>query len=176
MQIYCIYIQTLCAIKSKMKRIGIVIVLTGILIGCQYSTKEDTIVSDFNIELRHFFGAEGYTVHYFVNQDSLKLRYDCDFENCKDTLLYETKLDEAKVKDLYSFLIESKYDTLKSKYVNDGFDGRYTFIKISGDSIVKKNIRMERYRHELIEELLDKVDLSIPEIKYRLYRHKYEEK
>lgn len=159
--------------KNKMKRISIIILLTGILIGCQNSNKEDVIVSDFNIELRHFFGAEGYTVHYLVNQDSLKLRYDCDFENCKDTLLYQTKLDEAKVKDLYSFLAESKYETLKNKYINDGHDGRHTFIRISGDSIPKKNIRMERFRHELIEKLIDKVDLSIPEIKYRLYRHKY---
>lgn len=158
------------------KPICTIVLLIGILIGCQNSTKEDVIVNDFHIELRHFFGAEGYTLHYFVSQDSLKLRYDCDFESCSDTLLYEIKLNESKVKDLYSFLLKSKYDTLKTKYINDGFDGRYTFIKIEGDSIPKKNIRLERYRHELIEKLLDKVDLSIPNVKYRLYRHKYEEK
>lgn len=159
-----------------MKRISMVLLLIGILVGCQNSTKEDITVSDFNIELRHFFGAEGYTVHYFVNQDSLKLRYDCDFENCKDTLLYQTNLDVIKVKEFYLFLLQSKYDTLKSRYINDGFDGRYTNIKISGDSIPSKNIHTERYRHEQIEKLIDKVDLLIPEKKYRLYRHKYEEK
>ncbi len=159
-----------------MKRITIIILLTGILVGCQNSTKKDVIVNDFNVELRHFFGAEGYTVHYFVNQDSLKLRYDCDFENCKDTLLYQTNLNVVKVKELYSFLLQSKYDTLKSRYINDGFDGRYTDIKISGDSIPSKYIHLERYSHEQIEKLIDKVDLLIPEKKYRLYQYKYEEK
>lgn len=150
--------------------------MTGILVGCQNSTKKEILVSVFNVELRHFFGAEGYTVHYFVNQDSLKLRYDCDFENCKDTLLYQINLDKVKVKELYSFLLKSKYDTLKSSYINDGFDGRYTDIKISGNSIPSKNIHLERYRHEQIEKLIDKVDLLIPEKKYRLYPYKYTEK
>ncbi|MCU4158416.1 hypothetical protein J1N10_20760 [Carboxylicivirga sp. A043] len=66
------------------------------------------------------------------------------------------------------------YDRLESHYETDGLDGRCTDIKISGDSIVSKNISLVRYQHKTIEKLIDKVDLLIPDIEYRLYRYKYE--
>lgn len=83
-------------------------------------------------------------------------------------------LDQEIVSDFYSFLVNLKYDTLKSHYETDGFDGRYSDVKISGDFISSKNISFIRYQHETIEKLIDNVDLLIPDIKYRLYRYKYE--
>lgn len=141
-----------------------------LLFGC----RSDIPVRNFNIELRHFFGAEGYTLYYILNQDSLKLRYNCDFENCKDTLIYKIPLNQELVSDFYTFLANLKYDKLDSRYETDGLDGRFTDVKISGDSIPTKSIHLVRYQHETIEKLIDKVDLLIPDIKYRLYRYKYE--
>lgn len=159
-----------------MKNIVIIILLAGILGGRKNITNQDTEVNSFDIELEHFFGAAGYTVRYFVNQDSLKLRRNCDFQNCKDTLIYQVGLEEGDAKKLYSFLIESRFDTLDNNYIRDGEDGGHTLVKISGDSIPEKSITLERYRHDLIEKLIGRVDLLIPEIKYRLYRYKYKEK
>ena len=158
-----------------MKNIVITILLVGILGAGKGITNQDTEVNSFDIELKHFFGAAGYTVKYLVNQDSLKLRRNCDFPNCKDTLIYQIKLEEDDAKKLYSFLVASRFDTLKNNYITDGEDGRQTFVKISGDSLPEKMILLEDYNHDLIEQLIDRVDLLIPEIKYRLYRYKYKE-
>lgn len=156
-----------------MGRLKILLTSVMIVISCKSPDSNDFEVNKFNIEMKHFYGAEGYSLKYVLNQDSLKLRYDCDFENCKDTLLYKVKLEGERAKAIYSFLRKSEFDTLKKSYINDGLDGRYTFVKISGDSIFNKKIRLERFSHSLIEELIEKVDASIPETKYRLYSHKY---
>ncbi len=153
-----------------MKRIIIAVIGIGILAGCK--PKEE---QNFRVDLEHFFGVEGFTLHYVANQDSLKLYYNCDFEGCKDTLIYQTMLDKKVAADFFSFLTDLKYDTLKNSYETSGFDGRYTTVQISGSSIPNKTIRLVRYEHETVEKLIDRVDLLIPEVKYRLYSYKYEE-
>lgn len=153
-----------------MKQLVIAIIGMGLLIGCKPQATQN-----FRVDLEHFFGAEGYTLHYIVNRDSLKLYYNCDFENCKDTPVYRMPLSKEATDDFYTFLTELRYDTLKNKYITDGFDGRYTTVQIEGHSIPKKKVKLERYDHETIEQLIDQVDLLIPEIKYRLYSYKYKE-
>ena len=145
--------------------------LIGIVILLSFLPKNPP--KNFKVELRHFYGAEGYIVHYFLDQDSLKLRYNCDFSGCKDTLLYQISLEREKTAAFYSYLTSMRYDTLKNTYEGGGSDGRFSMIKIAGDSLPVKEIRLERYRHESIEHLIDEVDLMIPDIRYRLYRHKY---
>jgi len=135
--------------------------------------KSLTEAHNYKVELKHFYGSEGFTVHYFVNQNSIKVRYNCDFENCKDKLIYQTKLDRQKSTNFYSFLTSTNFDTLKSDYERNGFDGRYTTVKISGDSFKSKTINLVRFEHPIIEQLINEEDLLIPEIKYRLYSHKY---
>lgn len=149
-----------------MRKTLILLITLALIAGC----KEE---KHFQVELKHFFGAEGYTVHYFLNQDSLMLRYNCDFENCKDTLLYQTRLDNQKANEFYQFLSTLKIDTLKDKYETSGFDGRHTTIKASFGNSKVKEVNLKRFRHSIIERLIDKVDSLIPINKYRLYSHKY---
>ena len=151
-----------------MRKFMVFIIGLGLLCGCNSTMP----VRNFNVEIRHFFAAEGYILLYKINQDSLSLRYNCDFEDCNDTLIYQIPLSQKSVLNFYSFLNELKYDTLKSNYETDGFDGRFTDVKISGDSIPSKSIRLVRYQHETIEKLLDNVDILIPDKKYRLYQSK----
>ena len=113
-------------------------------------------------------------MHYIINQDSLKLRNNCDFKNCKDTLIYQSELNHERFSYFSVFLVNLRSDTLKNKYKRDETDGRYTDVKISEDSISSKNISLVRYQNETIEKLIDKVDLLIPDIEDRLYGYKYQ--
>ncbi|BAO74373.1 hypothetical protein [Winogradskyella sp. PG-2] len=148
------------------KRI-IILTITFIIVGCQSESRID----NFNLEVRDFDGSQGYWLTYKINQDSLKIHYNCDFENCKDTILHSIKLDKIKVQKLYSFLKESRLDTLKRKYRNEGYDGLNLQIKISGDSLYDKRISLQRYRHPVIENLMTEIDKSIEVKKYKYHRY-----
>ena len=150
-----------------MKRIHIIILLLITLVGC--STRPN--VQSFTIDITHFYGAEGYTLHYILNKDSVSLQYNCDFEDCKDTLLYRGKLNPDSVSIFYEYLIDMKYSSLKDHYENEGLDGRYTTIRISGKDIPTKKIEIIRYRQEKIDTFLHKFDRLIPNKKYRLFQH-----
>ncbi len=58
-----------------MRTLITIIIGVILIIGCNPQMP----VRNFNIELRHFYSAEGYTLYYNVNQDSLRIKYNCDF-------------------------------------------------------------------------------------------------
>jgi hypothetical protein len=149
--------------------IGQIIILTlaFIIVGCQSESQID----NFNLEIRDFDGSQGYWLTYKINQDSLKIHYNCDFENCKDTILHSIKMDKRRVQKLYSFLKENRLDTLKKRYLNEGYDGLNLQVKISGDSLYDKRISLQRYRHPIIENLMTEIDKSIEVKKYKYHRY-----
>ena len=137
-----------------------------LIIACQ----KNTTVGDFNIQIRDFDGSNGYWLTYSVNKDSLHIRYNCDFENCKDTLLYSTKMQEENADRLFYFLKNKRLDTLKREYINEGFDGLSLDVKISGDSLYDKRISIRRFHHFLIEDLMNEIDKSIEIEKLRYHQ------
>lgn len=152
-----------------MKRVTKITLLLNFLV-LTMACQKDTTVRDFNIEIRDFDGSNGYSLTYKINKDSLHIHYNCDFENCKDTLLYSTKLKEENADKLFSFLKNKRLDTLKREYINEGFDGLSLDIKISGDSLYDKRISIRRFRHFLIEDLMLEIDKSIEVEKLRYHQ------
>jgi site-specific recombinase XerD len=152
-----------------MKRVTKITLLFNFLV-LTMACQKGTTVCDFNIEIRDFDGSNGYWVTYNVSKDSLHIHYNCDFENCKDTLLYSTKLQEENADRIFSFLKNKRLDTLKREYINEGFDGLSLDIKISGDSLYDKRISIRRFHHFLIEDLLNEIDESIEVEKLRYHQ------
>lgn len=144
----------------------IISLLVITLAGC--STKPH--VQNFTIDITHFYGAEGYTLHYILNKDSVSLQYNCDYEGCKDTLVYKEKLNPDSVSIFYEYLLNMKYSSLENHYENDGCDGRYTTIQISGKNIPTKKIEIVRYHQNEIDTFLHNFDRLIPNKKYRLFK------
>ena len=122
------------------------------------------------MEIRDFDGSAGYMLNYKINNDSLKIHYDCDFENCKDTIIYAIELNKRKTSEFYKYLKMNTTDTLKTRYREDGFDGLNLYVKISGDSLKPKKIKLERYFHPEIKKLIVEMDKLIPEEKYKYFR------
>ncbi len=152
-----------------MKRVTKITLLLNFFV-LTMACQKDTTVCDFNIEIRDFDGSNGYSLTYKINKDSLHIHYNCDFENCKDTLLYSTKLKEENADKLFSFLKNKRLDTLKREYINEGFDGLSLDIKISGDSLYDKRISIRRFHHFLIEDLLNEIYKSIKVEKLRYHQ------
>lgn len=151
---------------KRVTKIALLLNFLVLIMACQ----KDTTVRDFNIEIRNFDGSNGYWLTYNVSKDSLHIHYNCDFENCKDTLLYSTKLQEENADRIFSFLKNKRLDTLKREYINEGFDGLSLDIKISGDSLYDKRISIRRFHHFLIEDLLNEIDKSIEAEKLRYHQ------
>ena len=151
--------------KNLLKRTIILIFIVSVN-SCQTKSK----IENFNVEIRDFDGSAGYMLNYKINKDSLKIHYDCDFENCKDTIIYAIELNKRKTSEFYKYLKLNKTDTLKTRYREDGFDGLNLYVKISGDSLKPKKIKLERYFHPEIKKLIVDMDKLIPEEKYKYFR------
>ncbi|MBO6881753.1 hypothetical protein [Winogradskyella sp.] len=135
------------------------------VLNCQNNNE----IKQFNIEIRDFDGSQGYSLTYKMNQDSLKILYNCDFENCVEKNIYNIELEKRQVSILYEYLKNSSLDSLKSKYIEEGYDGINLRLKVSGEEINSKIVRMERYIHPEVEKLLTEFNKLIPEKKYKLY-------
>ena len=152
--------------KTLIKHI-LLLIIASIALGCQSESQMD----NFYIEVRDFDGSQGYWLTYKINQDSLKIHHNCDFENCKDTILYAIELDKRKARTLYMFLKDKRLDTLQKRYWNEGYDGLNLQIKIAGDSLYNKKVSLRRYRHPIIEDLMTEIDRSIKVEKFKYHRY-----
>lgn len=137
------------------------------LLGCHPNTKAES----FNVEIRDFDGAGGVVLHYKINNDSIRIHFDCDFQNCKDTIIYDIALNKKKATQFYQYLKKNSTDTLRSIYHEEGFDGLNLLVKISGDGLKAKTVKLERYFHPEIEKLIVEMDKLIPEKKYKYFRN-----
>ena len=132
-----------------------------------WSCQNESSIANFNVEISEFDSSYGEVKYYKINKDSLKIHYDCDMRGCKDTLLYAVKLNKHKLINFYDYLKTNPLDTLKTKYISKGFDGLLLRVKISGDSIESKSIRLERYWHSEVEKLITEMDKLIPDVQYK---------
>ncbi|MEN8186818.1 MAG: hypothetical protein ABFR05_06785 [Bacteroidota bacterium] len=128
-------------------------------------------IQDFSVKIKHFYGAEGYTCIYYVNQDSLRISSSCDFTNCEDTTLYKIALKKESVSEFYNYINDFDYEGLKDVYEPEEIIsyGHDVFVEIIGDSIPNKNINLFNYDLNEIKELIEEVDLLIPNKKYKFY-------
>ena len=152
-----------------MKKTNIYIsILLGsiILISCY----RDYSVDSFDLAFTDWYGSEGYMLKYVINNDILKIHYDCDFEKCKDTIVYKQVLNKKEVYNFYLKLKELKTDTLKKYYVGEYSHCRQV-LEISGDSLrSKKAIFIGGYYHPVLEEITEEIDDLLLNEKYLINR------
>ncbi len=117
-----------------------------------------------------FHGADGYTLQYLVTEDSIKMFSDCDFEGCKDSLIYRQRLSEDVVTGFSKMIYDIRIDTLKTRYVESGFDGLSRTISYQRNSDKLKFILLERYSHPTVDSLISGIRKLIKDRKYREMR------
>ncbi|MGB6268713.1 MAG: hypothetical protein WBF67_06830 [Olleya sp.] len=122
-------------------------------------------------EIKDFDGSSGQILNYRINKDSLKIIYNCDFQDCEEKIIYSIKLKERKILKFYEYLKKNTTDTLKAKYTEQGYDGLNLLIRISGDSLNSKRIRLERFWHPEIEKLIIEMDKLIKDKKFKFLKN-----
>ncbi len=125
----------------------------------------------FSVFISFLIQPSGYYYNYIITQDSLRLDYNCSLVNCKDTILYNVKLDIAKAEQYYSFIKSLRIDTLQKSY-QGGLDGLSTLVLIHGDSLVDKSVTTNgSFKHPVINALVDKTNELISNDKYQFKRY-----
>ncbi len=139
------------------------------LISC--NVRKTTIVNsflktpNFEVNIEHFYSAEGETLNWIITKDSLKINYNCDFEGCKDTLLFSSPIDSTKSKLYFNKLVKIPLDDLNAKYdktnMSDGLK----------ENIIIKNIyalEIKVYKHgKEVQEIDDLYSLTDSLILYK---------
>lgn len=147
------------------------LILLFFTLSCKENKSEERIF--FDIEIRNF-NAEGYWLTYVLNQDSIYIRYNCDFDNCKDKILYKNEISYWHKKNINDYLNESSIDTLKNSYFREGLHGTNLRVKISFNEIKGKKIKLIRYNHPVIEGLMKEIDKTIEPKKYKYHSEQNE--
>ncbi len=132
------------------------------------SCKVDYKIDRFKLEFTDWHGSDGFMLKYIITQDSLKIHYDCDFENCKDTVIYKRMLNEKKVYDFYNKLKNFKTDTLKKFYIGE-FPHSREVLEIRGDSLNQVRIILMDYYHSEIEKITLEIDKIVNNKKYSIH-------
>ena len=141
-----------------MKQLCYVILLFVAITSC--SEKKESVVNsslnneNFEIRIRHFYGAEGEIINWVINSDSLKVIYNCDFEGCKDTLLLRMPIDSKKSKLYFSKVKNLKLDQLNNVYEKFGLkDGLEQTITLNNIYDNENIIRIHGIEVEKINQL-----------------------
>lgn len=152
------------------KSIAISILATLLVIQCKTKSKEH-YQSTFSIEVRHFAGAAGLTIYYIVNERSVQVDTDCDFENCKRKTVYKRELRSEESDKVLEGLQGLRLDTLKKEYRPKGivFDGLVSSIKIHGSKLPDKEISIDNVNLPATDSLYRLIDGLIVIKKYQFY-------
>ena len=132
---------------------------------------KDLNVADFKFIYTDHYGSEGYVLKYHVDQDSLKIHYNCDFTDCKDSIIYSAKLKKSQVYEFYKKLKSINTDTLKSFYQGEGVGHDLVKVKIKGYYLDYKEIILIDYQHSEIEKISFEIDQLLPSEKYRIHKN-----
>jgi hypothetical protein len=121
----------------------------------------------YTVVIDHWVQPDGYELKYSVTQDSIVINYNCDFVNCKDTVIYRQLLTYAAAEQYSQYIKGLRMDTLKKLYERNGYDGLSTIVTIKGDSLPFKTVVTRRVRHPTIKLLIDATNKLIPVENYR---------
>jgi len=88
-------------------------------------------IPHFQIIIEHFFSSEGEMLFWYISKDSVKIHYNCDFEDCRDTILYSSAIDTNVSEQYFNELLKIPLNRLEKKYDYEAMsDGLMETIKI----------------------------------------------
>jgi hypothetical protein len=97
-------------------------------------------IPDYVILVRHFYGGEGEMLNWRITRDSIKITYNCDWEGCKDTLLYHSFLDSITSEKYLEAIKAMRLDSLKGIYENKSLrDGLY--VNFESQNVFEKPVK-----------------------------------
>ena len=126
--------------------------------------------TNFEVRIRHFYSGEGEVITWNINEKSLQIIYDCDFENCKEKILYSTAIDSTEAKLYFDKIKAMQLTKLNERYEEEELnDGRKENISIKDVYNKDVNIFIHGKKVKLINEfykltdslLLTKTDFKI---------------
>jgi hypothetical protein len=122
---------------------------------------------NFNVLISFLVQPRGDVYNYRITKDRLRIDYNCGIINCKDTILYNVKLNISKAEQYYNFVKTLRIDTLRNSY-GGGFDGISTLVLIQGDSLVGKSVTTNcSFKHPVINALVNKTNELVDNDKYQ---------
>lgn len=127
-----------------MKIIPVFVIIFFTIISCneKKANKVNSFlkIPNFEVNIQHFYSAEGETLNWIITKDSLKINYNCDFDGCKNTLLFSSPIDTTEAKLYFNKLVEIPLNDLNANYdktsMNDGLKEN-VIIKNIYDSEIK---------------------------------------
>ena len=121
----------------------------------------------FVVEVRDFYGVEGYTLHYHLDNSRLVVVLSDDFGSPPKEVLSKS-LTKAEAKDWAFYLERFPIEQLKEDYTNravdDGLQQFFTF-RTGGK---EKKVAVRNVRVEELENLCQKLNRLIPEKDFRV--------
>lgn len=155
------------------KTIPVFVIIFFTIISCskKQATKADSFLKmpNFEVNIEHFYSSEGETINWIITKDSLKINYNCDFEGCKDTLLFSSPIDTTKAKLYFNKLVEIPLDNLNKNYdkmfLNDGLKENVN-IKNIYNTEIKVSIHVKEVQEiENLYKLTDSLILNSTKFK-----------
>jgi hypothetical protein len=145
--------------KLIMFLFSLILLISG---GCKSNDRS------YSINIRHFAGAAGLTRIYEINERGIVVKTNCDFENCKEMVLYKCEFRKSQADSILNIVSSLHLDTLKNNYSTDMDDGLYSEIKLN-IGVSDKKIGLSNYKLPSIDSLFRLIDNQIPISKYRFY-------
>jgi hypothetical protein len=105
-------------LNMKIMPVFVIILFTVISCNEKKASKVNSFIKipKFEVNIEHFYSAEGETLNWIITKDSLKINYNCDFEGCKDTLLFSSPIDTTNAKFYFNKLVEIPFNDLNANY------------------------------------------------------------
>lgn len=124
-----------------------------------------------SIEIQHFAGGIGLTIYYLVDDKSLQVDTDCDFQDCERKTVYKRGLTSEQSDSLFKTLQSLRLDTLKNSYSPAGIvdDGLVSSIKFGGSGLPNKEISVDNVDLPVLDSLYKTIDKLILTKKYQFY-------
>ena len=136
------------------------------------STKINTLTkaTNFEVNIKHFYSTEGENLNWIIRKDSLKIKYNCDFEGCNDTLLFSSTIDTTTANLYFKKIIKIPLNDLKGNHDNilmqDGLKENI-IIKNTYDAEIKISVHGKQFQE--IDKLYKLTDsLILHDTKFKI--------
>jgi hypothetical protein len=123
-----------------------------------------------SLKIKHFAGAAGLTIIYIVTKNKIQVSTNCDFQDCKEQVVYERNFTKAESDSIQNFILTIHLDTLKASYETPNIDdGLYSEIIVEKKSSPPKKSTFSNYSTAATDSLFKYIDKLILTKKYRFH-------